>query len=143
MKNFRGNSLSVIAGGGRALSGDVPATEDIQLGGIRTFPGLRPGELRGNSYWYAGTTYSWRILDLQPLFGQTLYAGFRLQAGEMHDRADGGDDGTLIGLSGSVNGRTPIGPFMLSLGIVEGGSALLQFSIGRPVAEGSILDDLH
>jgi NTE family protein len=140
---FRGNSLSVIAGGGRALSGDVPATEDIQLGGIRTFPGLRPGELRGNSYWYAGTTYLWRLFDLQPLFGQTLYAGLRLQAGEMHDRTDGIDDGTLYGISGSIRGRTPVGPFELSLGFVDNGSTLLQFTIGRPVAEGSILDELY
>ena len=141
--SFRGNSLSVIAGGGHKLSGELSPPESIQLGGIRTFPGLRPGQLRGTSYWYAGATYLWRLLDLQPLFGQTLYAGLRLQAGEMHDRADGIDDGTLLGLSGSISGRTPIGPFLLSLGFVENGSALLQFSIGRPVAEGSILDDLH
>jgi NTE family protein len=140
---FRGNSLSVIAGGGRKLSGSIPPGETIQLGGIRTFPGLRPGQLRGPSYWYVGTTYLWRLFDLQPLFGQTLYAGLRLQAGEMHDRFDGIDDGTLYGLSGSISGRTPIGPFSLSLGFVNNGNALLQFSIGRPVAEGSILDELH
>jgi NTE family protein len=141
--SFHGNSLSVTLGGGRQLSGDVPVTEDIQLGGIRTFPGLRPGELRGNSYWYAGTSYNWRLFDLQPVFGQTLYAGFRLQAGEMRDRDDGVDDGTLYGISGSVSGRTPIGPFSLSLGFVDNGSRLLQFTIGRPVAEGSILDEIH
>ncbi len=141
--NFQGNSLSIVLGGGRQLSGDVPFTQDIQLGGIRTFPGLRPGELRGNSYWYVGTSYNWRLFDIQPIFGQTLYAGFRLQAGEMRDRYDGVDDGTLYGISGSVSGRTPIGPFMLSLGLVDNGSRLIQFTIGRPVAEGSILDEIN
>jgi NTE family protein len=139
----RGNSLSIVAGGARRISGDVAPTEDIQLGGIRSFPGLRPGELRGNSYWYTGATYRWRIADLQPLFGQTLYAGLRVQAGEMHDRYDGVDDGTLYGISGLISGRTPIGPFQLSLGFVDNGSRLLQFTIGRPVAEGSILDDVN
>jgi NTE family protein len=141
--SFRGNSLTVMAGGGQRLSGDTPPSETIQLGGIRTFPGLRPGQLRGNSYWYAGTTYLWRLFDLQPLFGQTIYAGLRLQAGEMHDRFDGIDEGTLYGIAGSISGRTPIGPFQLSLGYVDNGDALLQFSIGRPVPEGSILDDLR
>lgn len=141
--NFRGNSLTVIGGGGRALSGVLPVTEDIELGGIRSFPGLRPGELRGNSYWYSGVIYRWRLGDAQSLFDQALYAGLRLQAGEMHERIDGVDDGTLYGLSGSISGRTPVGPFELSLGFVDNGSRLLQFTIGRPVSEGSILDALY
>lgn len=141
--SLRGNSLTLSVGGGSKNSGDLPPSEEIQIGGIRTFPGLRPGELRGTSYWYAGTTYLWRLFDLQPVFGQTLYAGLRLQAGEMNDRYDGVDDGTLYGISGSIRGRTPIGPFTLSLGFVDNGSRLIQFSIGRPVGEGSILDDLY
>jgi NTE family protein len=141
--SFRGNSLNIIAGGGKKLSGDVAVTEEIQLGGIRSFPGLRPGELRGNGYWYTGATYSWRIVDLQPLFGQALFAGLRIQAGEMKGRYDEVDDGTLYGISGQISGRTPIGPFVLSLGFVDNGSRLLQFTIGRPVPEGSILDELN
>jgi len=141
--SLRGNSLNVLAGGGNRLSGDVAVTEDIQLGGVRSFPGLRPGELRGNSYWYAGATYSWRIAELQPLFGQALYAGLRIQAGEMKERYDDVDDGTLYGISGQISGRTPIGPFVLSLGFVDNGNRLLQFTIGRPVPEGSILDDVN
>jgi outer membrane protein assembly factor BamA len=141
--SLRGNSLSLVAGGGRRLSGTIPVSEDIKLGGVRTFPGLRSGELRGSSYWYAGAIYRWRLLDIQPVFNQTLYAGLRLQAGEMRNRIDGVDDGTLYGIAGSISGRTPLGPFELSLGFVDNGSRQLQFSIGRPVAEGSILDELN
>jgi NTE family protein len=50
------NSLSLIVGGADTLYGNVPVTQDIQLGGIRTFPGLRPGELRGERYWFVGTS---------------------------------------------------------------------------------------
>jgi hypothetical protein len=124
-------------------SGKLSSVEEFQIGGIQTFPGLLPGELRGSSYWYAGTTYLWRLFDLQPVFGQTLYAGLRFQAGEMNDRFDGIDDGTLYGISGSIRGRTPIGSFTLSLGFVDNGSRLIQFSIGRSVGEGSILDELY
>jgi NTE family protein len=141
--DFRGNSLRVIGGGGNKLEGDVPVNQTIELGGIRTFPGLFPGELRGSEYWFVGTTYAWRVLEVQPLFGQALYAGLRLQAGEVRDRFDEIDEGTLYGISGAIGGRTPIGPFLLSLGYVDNGSMRLQLSIGLPVAEGSILDEVH
>lgn len=138
-----GNSLSLIVGGGDTLEGELPVTEQIELGGIRTFPGLRPGELRGGSYWFAGTSYSWRLADLQPLFGQALYGGLRLQAGEMRDRIDAVEDEVLYGIAGTLSGRTPIGAFLLSLGWVEDSGLRLQFTLGRPVAEGSVLDELQ
>ena len=139
-----GDSLSLIIGATDTLSGELPLSQDIQLGGIRTFPGLRPGELRGDRYWFAGSTYRWRLLDTQPLFGGALYAGLRLQGGRMDHGIDATLDGeTLLGLSGSIGGRTPIGPFELSLGYVDIGSWELQFSLGRPLSEGSMLDELH
>jgi hypothetical protein len=49
----------------------------------------------------------------------------------------------LLAQPAAVHGRTPIGPFVLSLGFVDNGSRLLQFTQGRPVAEGSLLDDIH
>jgi NTE family protein len=141
--NFGGDSFSLIFGGGALLSGDVPLSEQIELGGIRTFPGLRPGELRGTDYWFAGTRYLRRLTDLQPVFGQSVYAGIRLQAGEMRSDSALLDSGTLYGISGSLTGRTPLGPFLLSLGYVIDEALRLQFTIGRPISEGSILDTLH
>jgi len=138
-----GDSLAIMAGGGETLSGEIPVTEQFQIGGIRTFPGLRPGELRGSDYWTAGARYAWRLVDIQPLFGQALYAGIRLQAAEMHERIDQLPAETLYGLSGSVGGRTPIGPFLFSLGWVNDHSWQLQFTLGRPVAEGTLLDELQ
>jgi hypothetical protein len=115
----------------------------IQLGGIRSFPGLRPGELIGDGFWYTGSTYSWRLADIQPLFGEAIYAGVRLQGGRIYNRFDTGEDDTIYGLAGSLSGRTPIGPFLLSLGYVDISGWRLQFSIGRPISEGSMLDDLQ
>jgi NTE family protein len=139
----KGNSLTIMAGGGETLSGELPATEQFEVGGIRTFPGLRPGELRGGGYWTAGTRYSWRLADIQPLFGQALYAGIRVQAAEMHERIDQVAAETLYGLSGSLGGRTPIGPFIFSLGWVSDHSWQVQFTLGRPVAEGTMLDEVQ
>ena len=138
-----GNSLSLILGGADTLSGELPISQEIELGGIRTFPGLRPGELRGDEYWFAGTAYSWRLFDMLPLFGNALYAGVRFQAGRMQGPLGLGTEGTLLGLSGSVAGRTPIGPFLLALGYVDNGSWQIQFTLGRPLSEGSMLDGLH
>jgi NTE family protein len=136
------NALTLLAGGGSTLSGDLPITQQIQLGGIRTFPGLRPGELRGDEYWFAASKYFWQISDSKSLFGHELYAGLRLQAGEV-GRFDDIDDGTLLGISASIGGNTPIGAFAVSLGYVDNGSFRIQFSLGRPVDEGSLLDALH
>jgi NTE family protein len=141
--DLHGNSLSLILGGADTLSGETPASQLIELGGIQTFPGLRPGELRGSEYWFVGTSYSWRIAELVPLLGQALYAGFRVQAGEVSFGDESLDAGTLVGVSGSLSGRTPIGPVMLSLGWVDGRQVRLQFTLGRPVPEGSLLDELN
>lgn len=138
---WRGDSLSFIVGGGADLDGTLPPTEQFALGGIQTFPGLRSGELRGESYWFAGTNYAWKLADIQSLFGQALYAGFRLNAGRIGGRIDNVDDGTLYGAAVSLTGRTPAGAFLLTLGYVDNDSWQLQFAIGRPVAEGSILDE--
>ena len=142
--NIGGDSLSLILGGGGLISGDVPLNEQIEVGGLRTFPGLRPGELRGTDYWFAGARYLRRLTDLAPVFGQSVYAGIRLQTGEMrNDNVNLPDSGTLYGISGSLTGVTPLGPFLLSLGYVVDRSVRLQFAIGRPVREGSILDSLN
>lgn len=144
---IRGDGVQVLLGGGKDLSGELPATEQFQLGGIRSFPGLQRGELRGTSYWYAGGAYSWKLADIQSLFSQALYASLRLQAGRMGDRLDRSneevDTGALYGAAASIGGRSPAGPFIISLGIVDNGSWQLHLALGRPIPEGSILDEVR
>ena len=53
------------------------------------------------------------------------------------------DDDLLLGIALSVNGRTPIGPFIVSLGAVNNDAWGLQLSIGRPMREGSIVDEIR
>jgi NTE family protein len=141
--SFRGDSFSLILGGGEELSGNLPPSRDFRLGGIRSFPGLRFDELRGSTYWFAGTSYLWKLADIQPLLGQALYAGLRLQAGRMSGREELQEPGTRYGIAGSLNGSTPVGPFIMSLGYVQPDIWELQFTIGRPVPEGSALDAIY
>lgn len=141
--DLNGNSFSVIVGGGDTLSGTTPITRQFMLGGIRTFPGLRRGELRGERYWYSGVSYARQLANIQPLFGQSLYAGLRLTAGDMQNRLDGVDEGTLYGVTGSLLGRTPVGAIVLSLSWLDSNDVRLQFSLGRPLSEGSLLDGLN
>ena len=137
------NSLTIAVGGADTLTGALPVTELFTLGGIRTFPGLRPGELRGSSYWSMSARYAWQLVEISPLSGQALYAGVRAQVGEMRKRFDGVEPEILYGLSGSIGGRTPVGPFLFSLGYVDGGEWQVQFTLGRPVAEGSLFDEVQ
>jgi outer membrane protein assembly factor BamA len=140
---WRGDSLTLALGGGGELSGTLTPVEDFQVGGIRSFPGLQPGELRGTRYWLAGSAYFWKLSDIQTLFDQALYAGLRLSAGRMGDPIDGVNRGALRGISTSLSGRTPVGPFLLSLGYVNNNTWALQLAFGRPIAEGSIFDEIR
>ena len=140
---WRGNSLNLVAGGAATLNGELPAVHDFRLGGIHSFPGLKLDQLRGDSYWFAGSSYLWKLADIQPLLGQALYAGLRLQAGRVSGSRGLSDEDVLYGVAGSLNGRTPIGPFILSLGYVTNDSWELQFSLGRPLPEGSALDKIQ
>jgi NTE family protein len=140
---WRGDSLSLILGGGQELSGDLPPARDFRLGGTRSFPGLRFDELRGTTYWFAGTSYLWKLADIQPLFGQALYAGLRLQAGRMTGRELLQSPETRYGIAASLNGSTPVGPFIFSVGYVDNNTWELQFTVGRPVPEGSALDAIY
>ena len=90
-----------------------------------------------------GARYAWRLADLSPLSGQGLYAGVRAQVAEMRKRFDGVEPDVLYGLSGSVGGSTPVGPFLFSIGYVDGGEWRAQLMLGRPVAEGSLFDEVQ
>jgi hypothetical protein len=66
-----------------------------------------------------------------------------MQAGRMGGSRNGVSQGTLYGISGGISGRTPIGAFNVSLGYVDNDSWALQFAIGAPVPEGSVLDQIN
>jgi NTE family protein len=139
---FRGDTVNVFTAGGIDVDGDIPGYRRYRIGGIRSFPGMQLHQLRGDAYWLAGGNYNWRIKDIQELFDQALYAGVRLTTGEVDGRTDSADDGIISGLALTLSGRTPVGPFALSLGGTDNGFWALQLAFGRPIREGSIFDEI-
>lgn len=139
---FRGDVVGVFAAGGVDISGDMPTYRLYRLGGILSFPGLQRQQLRGDNYWLLGTDYKWRLTDIQSLFDHALYAGVRLTTGHVGGRVDNVDEDLITGLALTLSGRTPIGPFLVSLGAADNSSWALQLAIGRPIREGSILDEI-
>ncbi len=137
---FRGDALTLSLAGGRVIEGPLPPIDSFRLGGLYSFPGLKHGELRGDEYWLTSANYGWKLGDIQSLFGQALYAGLRLTVARVGGRFDDEREGTLHGAALSLYGSSPLGPFQLSFGAVDNGALQLQFGLGRPVEEGSILD---
>ena len=139
-----GENVLLLAGGaGWTLDGELPRYRDFRIGGVRSFPAFERGELRGEEYWSASATWLLKLADIQALFGQVFYGGFGLHAINMTDRVDQVNEGTIFGVSFTVGARTPIGPLLLSLGVADDDSIGFHVALGRPIAEGSMLDRLH
>jgi hypothetical protein len=134
--------VNVFTAGGIDVNGELPSYRRYRIGGIRSFPGMQLHQLRGDAYWLAGANYNWRVADIQELFDQALYAGLRLTTGEVDGRTDSADDGLISGLALTLSGRTPVGPFVVSLGGTDNGFWALQLAFGRPIREGSIFDEI-
>ena len=139
---FRRDTLYLFGAGGWDLGTDLPPYRLFPLGGIRSFPGLERQQLRGTGYWVAGSSYNWKLADIQQLFGQALYGGLRLTAGDVTGRVDDINEGVIYGLAATLSGRTLIGPMLVSLGATDTGFWQLQLNIGRPIKEGLIVDDI-
>ena len=139
-----GKQVLLLAGGaGYTVSGTLPRYRDFRIGGIRSFPALDRGELRGEGYWSGSATWLLKLADIQALFGQVFYGGFGLHALRVTDRVDGEPDRTLVGAAVTLGARTPVGPLLVSFGAADNGSVQLHMALGRPIAEGSMLDRLH
>jgi NTE family protein len=138
-----GNVVILTAGAGRTLRGEPPRYRDFSIGGIRSFPALSRGELRGENYWAGSATWALKLGDVQALFGPGLFAGFGLHAVRVTDRIVEAEDETILGVSFSLGARTLAGPLMLSLGAANNGRVQLHVALGRPILEGSLLDRMH
>ena len=132
--------------GGSDLGSAMPVDRYFMLGGPGSFPGYELGELRLTDYWTASGSYLWKIKDIMTIRGQALYAGLRLEAGQVFGRLEsqavsGYDtDQMLYGGSLYLAGRTPAGPLTLGLGFSSEDSWSLWLSVGRPVGNGTILE---
>jgi len=136
-----GDNMAYVRGaGGTSFDTLLPVYDAFTLGGPVSFPGLNIGELRGMDYWTAQAGYLHKIADISDLFGQVLYAGVALTAGDMRQRIDLVREDTIYSGALFLSARTPVGPVGLSLAFSNTAEWQLVFGLGRPVEERSITD---
>jgi len=142
----RSDVVWVTLAGGSDLDTDLPLDRNFTLGGPGSFPGFELGELRVTDYWTASGSYLWKVRDIMTIRGQALYAGVRLEAGQVFDRLESlplqgfDDDEMIYGGSLYVTGRTQAGPLTIGLGATTTDSWSLWIAVGRPIGNGTILE---
>ena len=142
----RSDVVWMTLAGGTDLDSTLPADRYFMLGGPGSFPGFELGELRLTDYWTASGSYLWKIKDIMSIRGQALYAGVRLEAGQVFGRLESGilpgfdDDELIYGGSLYIAGRTQAGPLTLGLGMTSADSWSLWIAVGRPIGNGTILE---
>ncbi len=116
---------------GAAFGGSLPDFEQFRLGGVDFLTGLKREELRGG--YAAGVRIGYRLLVSD--FGNSFLSRLYLEAGvdganawRDRDSVGGGliPDGYL-----SLQARTWLGPFRLTVGAAEGGRRNATFSFGH------------
>ena len=142
----RSDVVWMTLAGGTDLNSSMPADRYFMLGGPGSFPGFELGELRLTDYWTASGSYLWKIKDIMTIRGQALYAGVRLEAGQVFGRLEStilpgfGDDEVIYGGSLYIAGRTQAGPLTVGLGVTSTDSWSLWIAVGRPIGNGTILE---
>jgi NTE family protein len=136
----RGDVVWVTAAGGTDLDSDLPPDRDFTLGGPGSFPGYQLGELRATDYWTLSGSYLWKIKDIASIRGQALYAGLRLETGQVDQWIDPQGLESVYGASLYIAGRTIVGPMTVGLGATSTDSFSVWIAVGRPVGHGTILE---
>jgi NTE family protein len=137
---WRGDVVWVTAAGGTDLGSDLPADRDFTLGGPGSFPGYQLGQVRVPEYWTLSGSYLWKIRDIASIRGQALYAGVRLETGQVDNWLDDSGLKSVYGASLYVTGRTLVGPMTVGVGGTSSNTWSVWLAFGRPVGYGTILE---
>jgi hypothetical protein len=108
---------------------DLPLSAQLILGGPAGFPGLMPGERRGDRAGFV------TLAVAHPLVGP-LY--WRIDAGRGHTRLSSVPEGSaaleaqgwVTGVDAGVASDTPLGPLTISYGVSTGGRRVFKLSVG-------------
>ena len=117
---------------GSSLGTDLPDYAWFAVGGIDSFAGMAPYQLRGNYYGVGSIGYRYRLGRLPPTFGNGIYAMLRGDAGnawfDANDvRLENIDYGVLVGLGAD----TIVGTCTIAVGKAESLTPRFYFTIGN------------
>ncbi|MCK5676058.1 MAG: BamA/TamA family outer membrane protein, partial [Verrucomicrobia bacterium] len=118
--------------GGSSLGTDLPFYALFDMGGIDSFAGYAPYQLRGNYYGIGSLGYRYELGKLPPTLGNGLFAMARVDAGNAWFsgaavRIKNLDYGALIGLGAD----TIIGTCQIAVGKAESTTVRFYFQIGN------------
>ncbi len=117
---------------GSSLGTDLPFYSSFDLGGLDSFAGYAPYQLRGSYYGVGSLGYRYKLGKLPPTLGNGFFALARLDAGnawlnEDDVRLKNLEYGGLIGLGAN----TLVGTCTIALGKAESTSARFYFQLGN------------
>lgn len=117
---------------GNSLGTDLPFYASFDIGGLDSFAGYAPYQLRGNYYGVGSLGYRYQLGKLPPTLGNGLYALARIDAGNAgfnssEVRLKNLDYGALVGLGAN----TIAGTCTLALGKAESTTMRFYFQIGN------------
>jgi NTE family protein len=125
------NALVGLLKVGTDLGTEIPAYDEVRLGGFLNLSGLKPGELAGDVVGFAALVDHWHLRRLG-MFGD-IYLGAALEAGGVwQSTSEVSFDGvTWAGLV-FIGVDNPLSPIYLGYGIAEGGRDAYYLFIGSP-----------
>lgn len=127
----RRHTLVGILHGGSALGGTLPPSERLQLGGLFSLSGLPRGEVSG-SYGGVATLIYFFQLGRLPNFGEGIYVGASLEAGNLWETQDQVSRHDLLYSYAIVFGAdTFLGPVYFAHGVNSGGKDSFYLLLGR------------
>jgi NTE family protein len=127
------NTLGVSAGGGTALSGQLPTYDRLQVGGLFNLSGYSRNELSTENLLRGNLLYLRRLSKRSPLFFDLpLYAGASFETARL-DSSAGQDDmaRSAYGSSAFLGADTPLGAGYLALGRGDGGRTAGYLYFGK------------
>jgi NTE family protein len=137
---IRGDIVWVTAAGGTAFNSALPVDRDFAIGGPGSFPGLPLDAIRAPEYWTVNGSYLWKLKDILSIRGQALYAGIRLETGEIDDWTNSKGLQPIYGGSVYIAGRTMVGPLTIGVGGTSLNTWTVWLAVGRPIGQGTILE---
>jgi NTE family protein len=117
---------------GSSLGTDLPFYALFDVGGIDSFAGLAPYQLRGNYYAVGQLEYRYRFARLPPTLGNGLFAILRGDAGNAWFNADEIQFENLnYGLLAGMGADTVFGSMVIAVGKAEGTRTRFYFTFGN------------